>query len=174
METEFMKEDMPETFSVAHVLEVASMFAAERDTSSRQALEYLRVRRELVEGTNGHILIRLPIDTQAWLTESRFVSAEEALITGKSRDDAQESVQGFSQDLKGFPDTDTFMGKMQDLPVTFECNVSPAYLEVIGKAFGMLGINKVRMRCRGEFDAIEFIGQRSGSGVGVAFLMPMK
>lgn len=174
METEFMKEQQPETVSVAHALEVASMFACEKDTSSRQALEHVRVRRTMAEGTNGHILIRLPIDEQAWLTGFRFVSAEAALITGKSTDDAQQSLKAFSSDVNGFPDTDTFLGKMSDLPVAFECNVSPAYLEVIGKAFGMLGIDKVRMRCRGEFEAIEFIGQRSGSSVGIAFLMPMK
>ena len=174
METEFMKEDKPETVSVANALEVASMFAAERDTSNRPALENLRVRRTMVEGTNGHILIRLPIDEQTWLTGFRCVSAEEALITGKSTDDAQQSVKAFSSDVNGFPDTDKFVGNMNDLPVAFECNVSPTYLEVIGKAFGMLGIDKVRMRCRGEFEAIEFIGQRSGSSVGIAFLMPMK
>ncbi len=174
METEFMKEPLPNTVSVANALEVASMFASERDTTSRPAMESLRVRRTIVEGTNGHILIQLPIDEQLWLTGFRFVAADAALIVGKSTDDSQQFLKTLGQDIEGFPDTDKTVATMRELPVQFECSASPVYLETIGKAFSMLGVSKVRMRCRGEMQAIEFIGHMADGHLGVAFLMPMK
>lgn len=157
------------TVTVEHALEVCSLFAS---TEPNRGTENVCVRRTQVEGTNGHVLMILPIQEQTWLDGRRLVPADQAMIEGKCGD-GEQIVMALPDEAGTFPGTTKLVADLEGIAPAFSCYVNPFYLELIGKAFGMLGIGRVRLVCRGERTAVEIVGQTIGGEVGRAFVMPM-
>jgi len=159
------------TVSVEGALEVCAHFASQ---VPNRGTEHVCVRRDQIEGTNGHVLMVLPIAEQDWLTHYRLIPAARALIESRSGDVEQLCMQDDRHDGVGeFPNTGKVIRDLDGLAPAFSCVVSPFYLELIGKAFGMLGITGVRLVFRGEVAPIEIIGMTPAGPVGQAVLMPI-
>lgn len=160
------------TVSVEHALEVCSMFASQ---TPNRGTEHVCVRPDRVEGTNGHVLMVLPIQKQEWMQFYRLIAADHAMIAAKAGDVDQLQMRCDAQDGVGeFPNTGKMISELENVAPVFSCRVNPFYLELIGKAFGMLGIDRVQLVFRGDLSAIEIIGLTRGGPTGKAFLMPTR
>ncbi len=160
------------TVTLESALEVAALFTG--PSGSSRGIEKVCVRRMQVEGTNGHVLMILPIEGQLWLEGYRLIPGDQARVESRVNDNVQQLLIDAVVTDADFPNTTKTMEEAKALPVECTFMVNPFYLELIGKAFGMLGIGKVKISSHGYLKPIEITGQLPSGPCVECLLMPMK
>ena len=133
----------------------------------------VRVRSADATGTNGHVLLIVPIKPIG-IVEPRYLTPTEAVLF--VHDPSVNHLPDLEPTPHGaYPDTEKMIEKVR--AVTPECSVllDPKYLELIGHTFRDMGLNEVRGIIRGKSDPIEVVGYHDdGTLAATAFVMPRK
>lgn len=135
----------------------------------------VRVRSADATGTNGHVLLIVPIKPIG-IVEPRYLTPTEAVLF--VHDPSVNHLPDLEPTPHGtYPDTDKMLENVRAVTPGFSVLLDPKYLELIGHTFRDMGLNEVCLIFRGKSDPVEVVGYHDddeGTLAATAFVMPRK
>ena len=155
--------------SLRQAVHLCSAFTA-HEGAYPESMRHVCVTPEDVRGTNGHILLVVPIATG--VSAPTLIHRDRAYVVGHEVSESEPVLPLL--DAAGFPNADKILTETPQKPIAYTVRVNPAYLATIGQAFADMACTMVDLTFHSPTDAIEIHGLRDGQVIARAFLMPIR